>query len=105
MSREDTPLEAEPLDASGPVTLRELCYACDIDADYVIEYIEVGVIEPEQGRHPSEWRFPPQSLARLQRAVRLRRDLSVEPQGAALALDLLEELDELRRRVRMLEGG
>jgi hypothetical protein len=35
----------------------------------------------------------------------LRRDLSVEPQGAALALDLLEELDELRRRVRMLEGG
>lgn len=104
MTRQDHPVEAEPLEAQGPVTLRELCYACDIQADYVIEYVEVGLIEPQAGRSPNEWRFPAQALSRLQRAVRLRRDLAVEPQGAALALELLEELDELRRRLRALEG-
>lgn len=104
MSRKNTPIEAEPLDARGPITLGELCRACGIEADYVIEYVEVGVIEPAQGRQPQEWRFSANALSRLQRAVRLHRDLAVEPRGAALALDLLEELDELRRRVRALEG-
>lgn len=105
MSRKNTPVDAEPLDARGPITLGELCRACGIEADYVIEYVEVGVIEPQQGREPREWRFEPNALSRLQRAVRLHRDLAVEPHGAALALDLLEELDDLRRRVRALEGG
>lgn len=105
MSRRNPPVEAEPIDARGPLTLGELCRACDIEADYVIEFVEIGLIEPEAGRVPNEWRFPSQALSRLQRAVRLHRDLSIEPHGAALALDLIEELDELRRRVRWLEGG
>lgn len=105
MKREQPTIEAELLEARESVTLRELCQACDIEADYVIEFVEVGVIEPHTGRRPNEWRFPPRSLTRLQRAVRLRRDLSVEPAGAALALDLIEEIAELRRRLRCIEGG
>lgn len=105
MKREEPPIEAELLEARESVTLRELCQACDIEADYVIEFVEVGVIEPHAGHRPNEWRFPPRSLARLQRAVRLHRDLSVGPAGAALALDLIEEVAVLRRRVRWLEGG
>lgn len=104
MKRDQPPIEAELLEALESVGLRELCQACDIEADYVIELVEVGVIEPHAGRRPDEWRFPPHSLIRLQRAVRLRRDLSVEPAGAALALDLIEELADLRRRLRRLEG-
>lgn len=104
MKRDEPPIEAELLDALESFGLRELCQACDIEADYVIELVEVGVIEPHAGRRPNEWRFPPQSLIRLQRAVRLQRDLSVEPAGAALALDLIEELADLRRRLHRLEG-
>jgi chaperone modulatory protein CbpM len=103
MKRDEPPIEAELLDALESVGLRELCQACDIEADYVIELVEVGVIEPHAGRRPNEWRFPPYSLIRLQRAVRLHRDLSVGPAGAALALDLIEEVAELRRRLHRLE--
>lgn len=105
MKHDEPPIEAELLEARESVSLRELCQACDIEADYVIEFVEVGVVEPYGGRRPDEWRFPPRSLARLQRAVRLRRDLSVEPAGAALALDLIEEVAALRRRLRCLESG
>ena len=103
MTRENRPIEAEPLDAHGPVTLRELCRACEVDADSVIEHVELGVIEPQAGRRPHEWRFPPYAVVRLRRAVRLRRDLSVDPNGAALALDLLEQVEALRQRLRRFE--
>ncbi len=104
MKRDEPAIEAELLEALEPVGLRELCRVCDIEAEYVIDMVEVGVIEPHAGRRPNEWRFPPHALIRLQRAVRLRRDLSVEPAGAALALDLIDEVAELRRRLRRLEG-
>jgi chaperone modulatory protein CbpM len=36
-------------------------------------------------------------LARVQRALRLQHDFGVNLAGAALALDLLEEVERLRR--------
>ena len=103
MKQDEPPLEAELLDADSEVTLFQLCRVCGVHADYVIELVEIGVVEPRAGRWPSEWRFAPQALMRLRRAVRLRRDLAVEPAGAALALDLMDEIADLRRRLRGLE--
>ena len=102
-AREDLP-EAEPLDAQAAFTLGDLCRVFDVHADYVIELVEVGVVEPEAGRMPSEWRFRGHAILRMRRALRLREDLSVEPAGAALALDLIEEVQALRARVRALQG-
>ena len=103
MNRHEPPLEAELLDADSEVTLRDLCRVCNVHADYVIELVEIGVVEPRAGRWPGDWRFPPHALVRVRRAVRLHRDLAVEPAGAALVLDLMEEVAELRRRLRGLE--
>jgi chaperone modulatory protein CbpM len=40
---------------------------------------------------------------RLHRALRLQQDLEVNLPGIALTMNLLEELDELRSRIRVLE--
>lgn len=98
-------LVAAPVEAEAPLSLGQLCRVLDIHADYVIEMVEVGVIEPLEGRRPSEWHFPAHALWRLRRALRLRYDLAVDPAGAALVLDLLEEVQALRARVRALEMG
>lgn len=105
MTRRDQPVPAEPLDPESPVSLGELCRVFDVHADYVIELVEVGVVEPMAGRRPSEWRFPARAIVRMRRALRLRHDLAVDPAGAALALDLIEEVRRLRARVRALESG
>lgn len=76
-------------------TLRELCSACGVQAELVIEMVQEGVLEP-QGRAPAEWRFSGRALIRAQKALNLFRDLEVNWPGAALALDLLEEIEELR---------
>ena len=61
----------------------------------LMEMVEEGVLVAH-GRTPSEWRFTGRSLIRAQKALNLTRDLRVNWPCAALALDLLEEIEKLR---------
>jgi chaperone modulatory protein CbpM len=79
------------------LSLVEICTVCRISADDLIEAIEEGILEPE-GKGPAEWRFRASDLPRLQKALRLQRELRVNLPGAALALQLIDELEAQRRR-------
>lgn len=104
MSNElETMLRGELLDDEVELTLADLCRACAVPADEVFELVEQGLVEP-RGREPTGWRFEAISVRRVRCAVRLQRDLGVNRAGAALALELLEEMEALRRRLRELEG-
>ena len=81
--------------------LAEFCEAADLSDVYVIEIHEHGILEP-QGGQPRDWRFTDYELALAKRAAKLRRELELEWEGVALALDLLEEVHELRAENRML---
>lgn len=95
-------LTGELLEEHVELTLADLCRACELPTERVIELVEEGVIEP-LGRDPGEWRFRGVSIRRVRCVQRLERDLGVNVAGAALALDLLEELGRLRVRLRRLE--
>ncbi len=89
-------LTGQILDEEALLGLREVCDLCGVHAEAIIEMVEEGIAEPV-GRRPLEWRFTGPMVARLQRALRLQAELGVNLAGAALALDLLDELDALRR--------
>ena len=93
----------ELLDEGVELTLAELCRACSVHAETVLAMVEEGLLEP-RGPAPAEWRFPGPAVRRVQVALRLQRDLGLNLPGAALALDLLEELEILRRRLQALGG-
>ena len=78
------------------------CEATDLTDLYVIEIVEHGILEPE-GARPKDWLFNDYELAVAKRAAKLRRDLELEWEGVALALDLLEEVQQLRAENRMLK--
>jgi len=59
------------------------------------EMIDEGVISP-MGDNPRNWCFGATQIKRIQITLRLQQDLRVNLHGAALALDLLEELAELQ---------
>ncbi len=96
-------LSGEVLEEDVELTLVELCQACRMPAQQVFDLVEYGVIEP-LGHEPERWRFRGISMRRVLLVQRLERDLGVNVAGAALALDLLEELERLRARLRRLEG-
>ncbi len=95
-------LRGDLLDEDVEMTLAQLCRACELSEAQIIELVEQGVIDP-LGPEPAEWRFVSVSLRRVRITRNLQRDLGVNTPGAALALELLEEIEELRARLRRLE--
>lgn len=95
-------LAAEPVDQREPITLGELCERCQVSAETVREMVLEGLVEPLE-TDAYRWRFAQASMLRVWRALRLQRDLELNLAGAALAVELLEELEDLRRRLRTLE--
>lgn len=95
----ETLLSGDVLGEDVELTLVELCRSCQLPAERVYELVDEGIIEP-LGREPAGWHFRWTSVRRVRCALRLERDLGVNLAGAALALDLLEELNRLRARQR-----
>ena len=80
------------------LTLADLCRACGADTAQTIALIEEGVVAVH-----ADDTFPATALPRLRIAMRLHRELELNPAGAALAVDLLDEIARLRARVELLE--
>jgi chaperone modulatory protein CbpM len=80
------------------LTMVELCQACDAEHEQLLSWVYEGVLEPV-GESPVHWRFGGNSLRRAKLAARLTRDLELNPPGVALVLDLLDEIDELRKKL------
>jgi len=82
-------------------TLVELSRVCGTDSEQLLALVEEGVLTPT-GDDPGQWRFGDTSLRRARAALRLTRDLELNAAGVALALDLLDEIEALRSRLRRL---
>jgi chaperone modulatory protein CbpM len=83
------------------LTLGQLCQACGVHADWVISLVEESIIEP-QGDEIRNWRFSGASLKRVRSALRLEQDLAINLAGVAVVLNLLEELEELRKHIKQI---
>lgn len=84
------------------LSLSELSRACDVHADWVIELVDEGILEPE-GRDIQHWQFSGISLCRVQTCVRLQRDLDLNLPGLALTLQLLDEIQALRNHLGVID--
>jgi chaperone modulatory protein CbpM len=103
MTRKDLDiLQGMLLDDACELSLGELARACSVHSELIIEMVQEGIVEP-RGASPEQWRFVGSELPRIERALRLHRDLEINLAGIALVLDLLDELQILRRRVARLE--
>ncbi len=92
-------LQCQVVEEEAPMSLAELCQACDAEHDLVLQLVAHGVIEP-QGAGPQAWVFAGASLQRTRTALRLLRDLELNLQGAALAVELLDEIARLQRALQ-----
>ena len=91
------------LEEEGDVTLYELCEACAVRVETVEAMIDEGILTPSGGGLQSRWRFSRSTVVRVRTVMRMQRDLHVNLAGAALALDLLERIEELNSRLKSLD--
>jgi chaperone modulatory protein CbpM len=81
------------------ITATELCELCSVEQTFVEELVQEGVLDPLDS--PSgETRFRYISVHRTRIVMRLQNDLGVNLAGAALALELMDRIETLRRQLR-----
>lgn len=95
--------EGALLDDMQALSLAELARACHTDAEWLLLLIDEGILQP-RGRRQPEWRFSSISIHAVLRVQRLQRDLGINLAGSALVLDMLDEMQRLRRRLAVLES-
>ena len=118
MPNEPAELSGIILDEQSVLTLVEICNACAVQTEYIIELVEEGLItpvSPEFGQEmspqmgsqfslethaPHSWRFTGMHMRLVRIALRLQSDLGVNLPGVALALQLLDEVEALRTRLK-----
>lgn len=79
------------------LSLEELCRVCQVTPDFLQELIAYGVIEPH-----IEGFFDAQHLRRVRIVRHLQQDLEVNLAGAALVLDLMGQIEEMRAKIEVL---
>jgi chaperone modulatory protein CbpM len=89
------------LEEEAVITLHELCDACAVHAEFITKLVDEGVLEPA-GLEKSQLCFTGRSLHRVRTVKRLQRDLGVNIAGAALALELLDEVRFLRAQLKQM---
>jgi chaperone modulatory protein CbpM len=81
------------------LTREDVARACAVTPEWVRRHVEEGLLTaiPDE---PVEWRCTSALLRRVRRMAELERDFDAAPELAALMVDLLEEIDALRARLR-----
>jgi len=96
------------LDEQTELSLNDICRACSSSAEWVIELVEEGALDPIGPKsvrtRQTQWRFTGTSLKKARTAMRLQRDLGINLAGTALALDLLDEIETLEARLRRIDA-
>jgi len=98
----DIVLQSEIIETRRAMSLSDLCRVCTVTSERVVQLVDEGLVDPD-GRKPAEWRFSGRSVRRVVVAERLSRDLRLNAAGAALVLDLLDEVKQLRQRLIRLD--
>ncbi len=94
--------DAVELLGDAPLSVEELARMCRVEPEWVLTHVETGVLEPRAGSAAAEWRFASTTLVRVRRIRHLEQTYDADPQLAALAADLMEEVTALRRQLRQL---
>ena len=95
---EDQTLPGAIFEESALLTVKDLSRMCSVEERHIVEFVEEGVLSVVE-MNATEWHFTGTALRRARLALRLERDLEINLAGVALALELIEELERLRREL------
>ncbi len=96
-------LQGVLVDEQIQFTLLELSRVCRVASEQLVELVDEGVLTPK-GDNVQTWLFAGSTLRRAMAALRIRRDLELSAAGVALVLDLIDEIEALKARLRCRGG-
>ena len=102
--RSEESASSEWLGQEAWLALDEFARACGVERGFIVTLVDEELVRPALAA--PDWRFGGAELARVRRIRRLQRDFDANLQSVAVMLDLLDEIDRLRRALaRAAQAG
>lgn len=94
-------LEAEIIDEQYTFDLTHFAQACGQSPEWVLQLLEYEILpaRPEDSMH----QFFADELIRARRAYRLQRDFEASLSAVAMMLDLIDEVQQLRKQMKHVQ--
>ena len=77
------------------LSLQEVTTSFGTSTETILEIVNEGILPIQNDTHNDEWYFDNEACRRIRLILQLNRDLGVNIAGAALILELLNEIDHL----------
>lgn len=96
------------VDGTAPLSLPEMAHLCEQHVDWVVSLVHEGLVGLERDVLPAEtpldlWAFASAAAARARQIARVQRDFEVNLDAAALMVDLMEEVRQLRAQLEVYQ--
>lgn len=89
---------AEVIDEQCSFDLQHFAQACGQSPDWVLQLIEYDILSVAST--PETHQFMGEDVARARRAYRLQRDFDASLAAVAVMLDLIDEVQQLRKQLK-----
>ena len=96
------------VDDGAPLSLHEMACFCEQHSDWVVTLVREGLVCVERNvvvteTSPEKWLFASAAAARARQIARVQRDFDVNLDAAALMVDLMNEVRELRAQLEVYQ--
>lgn len=96
------------VDEGAQLSLHEMACLCEQQTDWVVTLVREGLVYVEHDvvvteTSPEQWLFASAAAARARQIARAQRDFDINLDAAALMVDLMQEIRELRAQIDRLK--
>lgn len=89
------------LDENTTISFVEICQKCNVSEEMLLDMLEHGLFQSTM--NAKNISVDHRTLSRIQSACRLQQDLGINLPGVVLVMELLDELEQVRERLRILQ--
>lgn len=90
------------MDEDSTISFVEVCQKCNISEEMLLDMIEHGLFSSSPPRNKIS-DVDQRTFIRIQSACRLQQDLGINVPGVVLVMELLEELEQAREELKILQ--
>lgn len=85
-----------------PLTLAEFAHSCAVTQEWVVTRVQAGLL-CNQVSDLSQARFTSAELTRARRLLNIERNFDANPELAALVVDMMEQIEQLKCRIHDMD--
>jgi chaperone modulatory protein CbpM len=101
MEEKRVTIQGVVVEETSTITFVEVCNQFNVTEEFLKEIMEHGLFQSESAEL-LEMSFDQKSISKIRSAQRLQEDLGVNIPGVVLVLELLEEMEALRKELHIL---